>query len=90
MAMMHMNAKVQQYGGYTPRRRVFRRDPKLPIGAIDNPFFWGFYEPCGGAGHQGAQFDFDDLRSTTGVVEIGFPKEIEHNANPKSANEESG
>ena len=46
MTMMHLNSQVRQYGGFTPGQRVFGRTPKLPIGTIDNPFFWDFTNPA--------------------------------------------
>ena len=42
MATMRLNSQVQQYGGFTPWERVFGRAPKLPIGAVGNPFFEDF------------------------------------------------
>ena len=38
MTMMRLISQVQQYEGFTPGRSVFGRTPKLPIGAICNPF----------------------------------------------------
>ena len=45
MTMMHLNSQVQQYDGFTPGQRVFDRTPKLPIGAIGNPFCEDFTNP---------------------------------------------
>ena len=38
MATMRLNSKVPQYDGFTQRRRVSGRTPKLLIGEIGNPF----------------------------------------------------
>ena len=38
---MRLNSQVQQYGGFTPVRRVSGQAPKLLIGAVD-PFFGDF------------------------------------------------
>ena len=38
MTMMRLNSQVRQYDGFAPGQRVFGRAPKLPIGAIGNPF----------------------------------------------------
>ena len=43
MTMMRLNSQVQQYDGLTPGESVFGGTPKLPIGAVGNPF-WRFYE----------------------------------------------
>ena len=36
--MMRLNSQVQQYDGFTPGQRFLGRTPKLPIGAVGNPF----------------------------------------------------
>ena len=46
MATMRLNSQVQQYDGFTPGKRVFWRGPKLPIGAVGNPFFEYFMNPA--------------------------------------------
>ena len=39
MAALHLNSQVQQFGGFTPGRRVFGGAPKLPIGTVGNSNF---------------------------------------------------
>ena len=45
MTMMRLNAQVRQFGGFAPGQRVFGRKTEIPIGALRNPHFCGFYEP---------------------------------------------
>ena len=39
MCMIRLNSQLQQFGGFTTRRRVFGRAPQLHFGAVDNPAF---------------------------------------------------
>ena len=43
--MLHLNSQVRQNDGFTPRRRVFGRTPKIPIGTVDNPLCKDFKNP---------------------------------------------
>ena len=43
--MMHLGPQVQQFGGFEHGRRVFGRDPKIPIGDGGNPIFSDFTHP---------------------------------------------
>ena len=39
---LRVNSQVPKYDGFTPRRRVFGRTPKMPLGAAGNPIFCDF------------------------------------------------
>ena len=45
LRMLHLNPQSRQYDGFTPRRRVFGRTPKLPTGAAGNPNSCDFTNP---------------------------------------------
>ena len=42
MTMAHLNSQVQQFGGFTPGKRVFGGNPKMPIGTAGDPHFEDF------------------------------------------------
>ena len=41
----HLNSKVRHFGGFVPRRRVFGRGPKMPIGTVFSLNFEDFVNP---------------------------------------------
>ena len=45
MAMMRLNSQVRQFGGFAHGRRVFDRDPNMPIVAAGSPHFEDFTNP---------------------------------------------
>ena len=47
MTMMHLNSLLQKIGDVAPGKRVFGRDPKMPIGPVCNPHFSDFANPKG-------------------------------------------
>ena len=40
--MKHLNSRVRQHGGTTHEKRACVRAPKMPIGAVYNPYFTDF------------------------------------------------
>ena len=43
--MTHLDSQVQQFGGFTPGKRVFGLDPEIPIGTAGSPHFSDFMNP---------------------------------------------
>ena len=43
--ILHLNTQAQQYGGFTPARRVSDRTPELPIANVGIPRFRYFTNP---------------------------------------------
>ena len=45
LSMLHLNAQLQQFGCYTPGKRVYGRTPEMPIATVDNTFYNDFMNP---------------------------------------------